>query len=181
MTETKTKPSTDNRTYPSAFYAAAGVGDLAYQQLRKLPEVADKLRGKAAELAGRAAELRGGAGAQAPQWKAKATEYGAKATEKAAELTAKVDPAQIRDSIVAGTQTAAEKATKFYDTLVARGEQAFGEQSEPTKPAAKPTAKPTTTASAQSPAPSTARTVTPGPTEIIPAAKPATKRQPRTK
>src|SRR5215207_7069398 len=102
MTDTRTGP--DNRAYPSAFYAAAGVGDLAYEQLRKLPEVADKLRDKAAELAGRAAGLREDANTAAPQWKAKANEYGAKATTAAAELTSKVDPVQIRDSIVAGTQ-----------------------------------------------------------------------------
>ncbi|MBV1855431.1 hypothetical protein [Catellatospora tritici] len=151
MTQTTSKK--DERSYPSAFYAAAGVGDIAYEQLRKLPEVADRLRDKAAELADRAANTSG------PQWKAKANEYGALATSKAAELTGKVDPVVIRDSIVSGTQQAAEKATKFYDTLVARGEQAFTQQptapkaaeadagetvAEDVPPAAKPAAKRTT-------------------------------------
>ncbi|WP_212827962.1 hypothetical protein [Catellatospora sp. TT07R-123] len=146
MTQTTNK--NDERAYPSAFYAAAGVGDLAYQQLRRLPEVADKLRDKAAEFADRAAST------SAPQWKAKANEYGALATSKAAELTAKVDPVVIRDSIVTGTQQAAEKAAKFYDTLVTRGEQAFAQQPAESEPAA-----------AQAPA-----------EDVPPAAKPAAKR-----
>ncbi|MDI1460090.1 hypothetical protein QEZ54_03835 [Catellatospora sp. KI3] len=153
MTQTTSK--TDERTYPSAFYAAAGVGDLAYQQLRKLPEVADRLRDKAAEFADRAAST------SAPQWKAKANEYGALATSKAAELTGKVDPAVIRDSIVSGTQQAAEKATKFYDTLVARGEQAFAQQ---------PAAPKAESRTAESDAAET------GAEDVPPAAKPAAKR-----
>ncbi|GAA1656437.1 hypothetical protein ACFQY4_02315 [Catellatospora bangladeshensis] len=161
MTMTQTSSKTDSRTYPSAFYAAAGVGDLAYEQLRKLPELADKLRVKASELADQAAAT------DVPQWKAKANEYGAFATSKAAELTAKVDAAGIRDSIVSGTQTAAEKASKFYDTLVARGEQAFTEQQAGTKPAA-PQAEPAAAPKAEAKA-----------DDVPPAAKPAAKKPPR--
>jgi hypothetical protein len=165
MTETKT----ENKTYPSAFYAAAGVGDLAYEQLRKLPDLADQLRGKAVEFAGRAATLREQAPTAKPEaWKAKANEYGAKATDKAAELTAKIDAEKIRDSIVTGTQTVAEQATALYESLVTRGTKAFNEQAEPA--AAAPTA------SASTAKPKTAATST-----EVPAAKPAAKRQPRTK
>ncbi|GAA1420422.1 hypothetical protein GCM10009662_76560 [Catellatospora coxensis] len=166
MTQTSSKSGkSDERTYPSAFYAAAGVGDIAYEQLRKLPELADKLRDKAAELADQAAKT------DMPQWKAKANEYGAFATSKAAELTSKVDAAQIRDSIVSGTQTAAEKATKFYDSLVARGEQAFTEQ--PATPGfdAKPETKSAPTAEAKAEAKTGE--------DVPPAAKPAAKKPPR--
>lgn len=156
MTQTSSK--SDSRTYPSAFYAAAGVGDLAYEQLRKLPELADKLRVKASELADQATA------ADVPQWKAKANEYGAFATSKAAEFTAKVDAAGIRDSIVTGTQTAAERASKFYDTLVARGEQAFAEQQAANAPQGEPSAAPQAEAKAD---------------DVPPAAKPAAKKPPR--
>ncbi|WP_230690363.1 hypothetical protein [Catellatospora paridis] len=170
MTQTSSKSNkTDDRTYPSAFYAAAGVGDMAYEQLRKLPELADKLRDKAAEFADQAAK------SDVPQWKAKANEYGAFATSKAAELTSKVDAAQIRDSIVAGTQTAAEKATKLYDALVARGEQAFTEQ--PATPGFEPK---TETASAHPAEAKTEAKAEAKPSEDVPpAAKPAAKKPPR--
>lgn len=163
MTQTSNK--SDNRTYPSAFYAAAGVGDMAYEQLRKLPELADKLRDKAAEFADQAAST------DVPQWKAKANEYGAFATSKAAEFTAKVDAAQIRDSIVTGTQTAAEKATKLYDALVARGEQAFTEQSATGTAKAEPAAQP----HAETPSATTEAKAE----DVPPAAKPAAKKPPR--
>lgn len=96
MTDTKTK-------YPSAVYAAAGVGDFVYEQLRKLQS--------------RAVEFGTEAGAQAPEWK-----------RKVAEFSSKVDAAKVRDSVVTGTQFAAEKATQVYDTLVVRGEKAFAAQ-----------------------------------------------------
>lgn len=157
MTQTSSK--SEDRTYPSAFYAAAGVGEMAYEQLRKLPELADKLRVKASELADQASAT------DVPQWKAKANEYGAFATSKAAEFTSKVDAAGIRDSIVAGTQTAAEKASKLYDALVARGEQAFAEQQADAKAAAE---QPAATATAEAKA-----------EDVPPAAKPAAKKPPR--
>ncbi|WP_144127822.1 hypothetical protein [Catellatospora sichuanensis] len=166
MTQTSSKSSkTEDRTYPSAFYAAAGVGDMAYEQLRKLPELADKLRDKAAEFADQAAKT------DVPQWKAKANEYGAFATGKAAEFTSKVDAAQIRDSIVAGTQTAAEKATKLYDALVARGEQAFTEQ-----PATPDFESKTETPSAHT---AEAKAEAKPAEDVPPAAKPTAKKPPR--
>jgi hypothetical protein len=104
MTETKTK-------YPSAVYAAAGVGDFVYEQLRKLQN--------------KAIEFGSEAGAQAPEWK-----------RKVAEFSTKVDANKVRESVVTGTQVAAETATKVYDTLVVRGEKAFAAQN-----AAKPADK----------------------------------------
>jgi hypothetical protein len=93
MTQPKTK-------YPSAFYAAAGVGDLFYEQLRKLQT-------KAIEFGNE----------QAPQWK-----------RRVADFSIKVDAEKVRESVVTGTQAAAEKATQVYDTLVARGTKAFAEE-----------------------------------------------------
>ncbi|WP_162907010.1 hypothetical protein [Allorhizocola rhizosphaerae] len=92
MNQTKTKTK-----YPSAVYAAAGVGDLVYAQLRKLQDKAVAFGSE-----------------QAPQWK-----------RKVADLSVKVDADKVRESVVTGTQFAAQKATEVYDTLVARGEKAF--------------------------------------------------------
>jgi hypothetical protein len=109
MTETKTKSK-----YPSAVYAAAGVGDLVYEQLRKLQDKAIALGAEA--------------GTQAPQWRKKVAEFGAK-----------VDANKVREGVVTGTQYAADQAGKFYEILVTRGEKAFAE-AEP-KAAAPKTAK----------------------------------------
>jgi len=95
MTQPKTK-------YPSAFYAAAGVGDLVYEQLRKLQT-------KAIEFGNE----------QAPQWK-----------RRVADFSVKVDAGKVRESVVTGTQVAAEKATHVYSTLVARGTKAFAEEAK---------------------------------------------------
>ena len=106
MTDTKTDTKTK---YPSAVYAAAGVGDFVYEQLRKLQT--------------RAIAFGTEAGTQAPEWK-----------KKVAEFSTKVDANKVRESVVTGTQLAAEKATQVYDTLVVRGEKAFAAQ-ETAKPA----------------------------------------------
>jgi hypothetical protein len=104
MTQQKTK-------YPSAFYAAAGVGDLVYEQLRKLQVKAIAFGNE-----------------QAPQWK-----------RRVADLSVKVDADRVRETVVSGTQVAAERATQVYSTLVARGEKAFAD--EQPVPAAAPAAK----------------------------------------
>jgi len=122
MTQAKTK-------YPSAFYAAAGVGDLVYEQLRKLQI-------KAIEFGNE----------QAPQWKRRVADFGGK-----------VDAGKVRETVVTGTQVAAEKATQVYDTLVARGTKALAEQTLAAKvdtgtPVAKAEAAPkATTAKADTP------------------------------
>jgi heparin binding hemagglutinin HbhA len=137
---------TDNKhEYPSAVYAAAGFGDIAYRQLRKLPEYADRLRAEAEKLRERAPEFRSQATEKADglrhqatgqfnafradavgetgKLKAKAAEFGATATDKAAELTSKVDIEKVRATLVSGAQNVAEKAIKLYEDLVARGEK----------------------------------------------------------
>ena len=100
MTQTKTK-------YPSAFYAAAGVGDLVYEQLRKLQTKAIAFGNE-----------------QAPQWK-----------RRVADMSVKVDAGKVRETVVTGTQTAAEKATQVYDLLVARGTKAFADEAKTEAPA----------------------------------------------
>lgn len=94
--------------FPAPLYAAAGAGDLAYQQLRKLPAVLD-------ELAVRVNEFSGQAGTKAAQLRDKAG-------------TADID--KIRDnaaaSAIALATTATERAVAAYTALVARGERVVG-------------------------------------------------------
>ncbi|PWR12109.1 hypothetical protein DKT68_03850 [Micromonospora acroterricola] len=143
MTEPKT-----NRI-PAPIYAAAGAGELALQQLRKLPSVVGVLGTRVvADLGGRAVltgfELR-----------QKATETLRTANETAESLRgraqAELDLAKLRESadlaklrevtdldrlraaatrnaavVVAGAQAAQERAFAAYGALVARGERVVG-------------------------------------------------------
>jgi heparin binding hemagglutinin HbhA len=100
--------TTDKKTeqkHSNAVYAAAGIGDLAFEQLKKIPALAEQLRAKADQLREQGPSLR------------------AQATEKAAELTGKVDVERIRTVLVNNAQKAAEKASAFYGDLVTRGER----------------------------------------------------------
>jgi hypothetical protein len=94
--------------FPAPLYAAAGAGDLAYQQLRKLPAVLD-------ELAVRVNEFSGQAGTKAARLRDQAG-------------TADID--KIRDnaaaSAIAFATTATERAVAAYTALVARGERVVG-------------------------------------------------------
>ncbi|MFC7528153.1 hypothetical protein [Actinoplanes sp. GCM10030250] len=101
-----------NTKIPAPLYAAAGAGDLAYEQLRKLPAVLTQLSDRAAE------SLR---------------VYNEQAGTKAAELR---DKANTTD-FVALRENAASVATSFaqiaqdraiaaYTSLVARGERVVG-------------------------------------------------------
>ncbi|MEU4618589.1 hypothetical protein AB0G04_01235 [Actinoplanes sp. NPDC023801] len=106
MTEqTKTK-------IPTPLYAAAGAGDVAYEQLRKLPAVLNELSDRAA------ASLR---------------TYNEQAGSKAAELRGKAqvaDIAALRDNATSAAvtfaQVAQERAIAVYNELVARGERVVG-------------------------------------------------------
>jgi len=140
MTQPKTK-------YPSAFYAAAGVGDLVYEQLRKLQTKAVAFGNE-----------------QAPQWK-----------RRVAHLSVKVDAGKVRESVATGTQVAAEKATKVYDTLVARGEKAFLDEKPAPAPKATTNTVPAPKATNTVPAPKATNTVpAPKATNTVPVAKKAT-------
>ena len=96
---------TESRKFPTPVYAAAGAGDVAYQQLRKLPE-------KVAELRGRVAELR------------------PVAAEAVSERSLRADLDRLRETarrsavaVVNGAQAAQERAVTVYTDLVARGER----------------------------------------------------------
>jgi hypothetical protein len=96
---------TEARKIPNPLYAAAGAGDLAYQQLRKLPE-------RVAELRGRVEELRPAV------------------TEAVSERSLRADLDRLRDvarrnaaAVVTGAQLAQERAVAAYSKLVAHGER----------------------------------------------------------
>jgi heparin binding hemagglutinin HbhA len=98
--------------FPAPLYAAAGAGDLAYQQLRKLPAVVNELSDRAT------ASLK----AANDQASTTATTLRDRAT------TADFD--KLRDtathSAVTFAQMASERAIAFYTALVARGERVVG-------------------------------------------------------
>jgi hypothetical protein len=98
--------------FPAPLYAAAGAGDLAYQQLRKLPAVMTELSERAA------ASLR---------------TYNEQASTKAAEIkdraaTTDFDALRGNAASVATTiaQLAQDRAVSAYTALVARGEKVVG-------------------------------------------------------
>jgi hypothetical protein len=95
-TPTDTKQA---RKMPAPLYAAAGAGDLAYQELRKLPERVAELRGKVADL--RPAVTVSNADIDKVRHAAR---------RSAAEFVKRAQDAQ-------------ERATRYYTRLVAHGEQ----------------------------------------------------------
>lgn len=147
--------------YPSAFYAAAGVGDLVYEQLRKWQDKAVAFGGE-----------------QAPEWK-----------RKVADLSVKVDAQKVRETVVVGTQAAAQKATQVYEILVTRGERAFHAQAAKAEAApqtaepktASHTATPGTGATKAEPAEPKAQQAKAGTRPAKSASVPVAKRQPRKK
>ena len=104
---------------PAPLYAAAGAGDLAYQQLRKLPDVVVELSARVNELSERAAASLKAANDQAGT---KAALLRDKAT------TTELD--RLRDTATTGAvafaQVASERAIAAYTALVARGERVVG-------------------------------------------------------
>ena len=103
--QTKTK-------LPAPLYAAAGAGDLAYQQLRKLPAVVTELSEKAAASLRTYNEQAGAKAAQLRE-KAQATDYDALRGNAASVATSLAQLAQ-------------ERAVAAYTALVARGEKVVG-------------------------------------------------------
>jgi heparin binding hemagglutinin HbhA len=101
-----------NTRIPAPLYAAAGAGDLAYQQLRKLPAVVNELSERAA------ASLR---------------VYNEQANSKAGELRDKAsttDFVALRGNAASVAtsfaQIAQDRALAAYTALVARGERVVG-------------------------------------------------------
>ena len=98
--------------FPAPLYAAAGAGDLAYEQLRKLNAVINQLGDRAA------AQLR---------------TANSSANTKATQLRERVattDIDRVRDTATSGAvafaQVAQERAFAFYTGLIARGERLVG-------------------------------------------------------
>jgi len=98
--------------FPAPLYAAAGAGDLAYQQLRKLPAAVTVLSEKAA------ASLR----TYNEQANAKATELREKAQTTDFDAL-RGNAASVATSIA---QLAQERTVAAYTALVARGEKVVG-------------------------------------------------------
>lgn len=105
--------------FPAPLYAAAGAGDLAYQQLRRLPDVVVELSARVNELSERAAASLKAANDQA----------GTKAAAlRGKAATADID--KLRETAATGAvafaQVASERAIAAYTALVARGERVVG-------------------------------------------------------
>ena len=106
MTEqTKTK-------IPTPLYAAAGAGDLAYQQLRKLPAVVNELSERAAASL-RTYNEQANAKAVQLREKAQTTDFDALRGNAASVATSLAELAQ-------------ERTVAAYTALVARGEKVVG-------------------------------------------------------
>ena len=93
--------SANTRRYPNPLYAAAGAGDLAYEQLRQLPA-------KAVEVGARVAALR------------------PVVTNVVAEPARRVDVDKLRDAAVRNAEVLRTQAVAVYNDLVARGEKVVG-------------------------------------------------------
>lgn len=125
MTEPKTK------NIPAPVYAAAGAGDLAYRQLRKLPALYADLSGKAAN---NGTELRDELQKRAAEAVRQANATLRQANEAAAKLrSTEFDVDRFREAalrnaaaFVAGAQAAQERAVALYAELISRGEKVVG-------------------------------------------------------
>ncbi len=123
MTDTQTTKPT---RIPGPLYAAAGAGDLAYQQLRKLPTVVGELSGRA--VAG-GFELREKAIASLRAAETRASVLRDRANDTATSLKG-ADLEALREQALKNTtsfaQAAQERAVALYTTLVAHGERVIG-------------------------------------------------------
>jgi hypothetical protein len=97
--------SANTRRYPNPLYAAAGAGDLAYEQLRQLPA-------KAVELGGRVAALR--------------PVVTTAVTTAVGEPAKRVDVDKLREAAVRNAEVLRTQAVAVYNDLVARGEKVVG-------------------------------------------------------
>lgn len=126
---------------PAPIYAAAGAGELVYQQLRRLPTVLTSLSGRAVLTT---AELQEKAVTTAADLREKAVTTTAELRERAAGTAATLRGRATAGSIefdldglravairnasvvVAGAQTAQERALTAYNALIMRGERVVG-------------------------------------------------------
>lgn len=167
---------------PAPLYAAAGAGELAYRQLRKLPAVVTDLSGKAATTT---ADLREKAAATLRTANTTAVTLRSKAT------ATDIDVDRLRDvamrnaaAVVTNARAAQDRAVAVYGALVARGERVVGTgvvqaadtvnaDIEATEPPAEVTATPATVAEAVEEKPA-AKATRPAAKATRPAAKAAT-------
>ncbi|MEJ3743301.1 hypothetical protein WEI85_08450 [Actinomycetes bacterium KLBMP 9797] len=119
---------TKSTRIPAPLYAAAGAGELAYQQLRKLPAVVNEFSEKAAAGGD---DLRTKARDRAVATLRVANTVAVNLRGKAAETDLDVD--KLRDAakrnaaaFVASAQAAQERAVTVYGKLVAHGERVLG-------------------------------------------------------
>ncbi|MEU5789393.1 hypothetical protein ABZ754_16895 [Micromonospora purpureochromogenes] len=132
-----TQPKTNR--IPAPLYAAAGAGELAYQQLRKLPTVVSELGTKVvADGTKVVTEIGGKAVVTGFELRQKATETFKTANLTATGLREKAVPAdldldKLREAatrnaaaLVVGAQAAQERALAAYGALIARGERVVG-------------------------------------------------------
>ncbi|MGA5303445.1 hypothetical protein ACPCHT_26205 [Nucisporomicrobium flavum] len=105
-------PEQTNTRIPAPLYAAAGAGDLAWRELRKLPAVVSELSDRAVASL-RMANEAAGTTATSLRDKASTTDFD---KLRATATTSAVTFAQV----------AQERATALYTTLVARGERVIG-------------------------------------------------------
>jgi heparin binding hemagglutinin HbhA len=97
---------------PTAFYAAAGAGDLAYQQLRKLPEATERALRTAGETATTLRERVAAGEARLPRERIVAEVARLRESAQRGALT-----------VVSSAATAQNKAVTGYQNLVAHGEK----------------------------------------------------------
>lgn len=144
------------RRIPTPLYAAAGAGDLAYQQLRKLPERAAELRDRVGDLRVRVEDLREKVGGdlkvRAGDLKVRAGDLREKVAELRPAVAGKVSEQQLRADLdrlrsaarrnaaafATGAQAAGERASVVYTNLVARGERVVSTVRAESAPAAEP-------------------------------------------
>lgn len=132
-----TQPKTNR--IPAPLYAAAGAGELAYQQLRKLPTVVSELGTKVvADGTKVVTEIGGKAVVTGFELRQKATETFKTANVTATGLREKAVPAdldldKLREAatrnaaaLLVGAQAAQERALAAYGALIARGERVVG-------------------------------------------------------
>jgi heparin binding hemagglutinin HbhA len=100
---------TEPRKIPTPLYAAAGAGELAYQELRKLPERVAELRERVSDLRPVVSEA---------------------VQDRVAERNLRADLDRLRDTarrnaqtFVSSAQVAQKQAAAVYTELVARGER----------------------------------------------------------
>lgn len=184
-----TQPKTNR--IPAPLYAAAGAGELALQQLRKLPTVVSDLGTKVV------ADLGGKAVVTGFELRQKATETLKTANLTATGLREKAVPAELdldklretaartvlagaqaaQERALAGAQAAQERALAAYAELVARGERVVGagvlEAADTVNADIEATEADTTVKTEATPAPAAAEVPTPAEVAEVVEAKPA--------